>query len=174
MKKRSKIALILFISVIVVASALLYAGHDANGPAPTPTPMPTLPEGHPPVSTDVYTSAQITNIYTDKERYRPGDVATGGVTVENTGAKTIDDVTLRIKTTNKNYVWLLGERASTTFDVDFTNQSIQPNENKDLSFVISIPETVSGFSTAGTYEIECKLIIGSVIYDVVQTEMVVE
>jgi len=174
MKKASKIALILFITAIVVASAFLYAGHDASGSAPTPTPTQTLPEGHPPISTDGYTSAQIINIYTDKERYQPGDVATGGVTVENTGTETIDDVTLRIKTTNKDYAWLLGEKASTTFDVDFTNQSIQPSENKDLVFVINIPETVSGFSTAGTYEIECKLIISGVIYDVVQTEMVVE
>jgi len=174
MKKRSKIALILIITAIVVVSAFLYSGHEAGGPAPTATPTPTLPAGHPPVSTDGYTSAQITNIYTDKERYHPGDVATGGVTVENTGTETIDDVTLRIKTTNKDYAWLLGEKASTTFDVDFANQSIQPSENKDLVFVINIPETVSGFSTAGTYEIECKLIISGAIYDVVQTEMVVE
>lgn len=172
MKKRSKIALILFISAIVVASALLYGGHDANGPAPTPTPMPTLPEGHPPIP-----SARIKTISFDKDVYYAGGTVVTMLEVENMGSTNITSERVVIRATctrlddpiaNFALQFKSEEERTTTYPMEFS-ELIEPGQTGTLAAAFNTPAEieVSGtrVSLAGDYNIVVTLSVDGVTVD---------
>jgi len=172
MKKASKIALILFITAIVVASAFLYAGHDASGPAPTPTPTQTLPEGHPSIP-----RARIKTISFDKDTYYAGDTVVAMLEVENTGDASITSERVDIRATctrlddpiaNFALNFKSEEERTETYPMEFS-ELIEPGQTGTLAAAFNTPAEVevSGtkVSLAGDYNIMVTLSVDGVTVD---------
>ncbi|MDI6889258.1 MAG: hypothetical protein QMC78_06210 [Methanocellales archaeon] len=171
MKKRSKIALILIIAAIVVVSALLYAAHDAGGPAPTPTPTPTPPGGQP------IPNARIKSISFDKDEYYAGDTVVAMLEVENTGSTNITSERVVIRATctrlddpvaNFALKFKSEEERTTTYPMEFS-ELIELGQTETLSAAFNIPAEVevSGtrISLAGDYDVGVTLSVDGIIVD---------
>ena len=85
----------------------------------------------------------------DKGVYHLGDIATGTVTVKNTGTTVIDHLTIKVAATNLKYAEY-GSLATKTKSKDFLTE-IYPGEEKEFLATAQIPESVmvSGYEIGG-------------------------
>lgn len=107
---------------------------------------------------------KILNVTTDKPSYAPGDTVIGTVVVQNIGNGTIQNLTIWVTAKNLNY-WWAGEKAKTTFPVEYKNLDLKPGNSTSLVASIAIPKEVSGFSTAGDYELKVEVYLETELCD---------
>jgi uncharacterized membrane protein len=116
---------------------------------------------------------RILNVTTDKSIYTPGDTVIGTVAVENIGNSTIEQLTIWVTAKNLNY-WWAGEKAQTKFPVEYKELNLKPGNSTALTASIAIPKEVSGFSTAGDYELRVEVYTGAQLCDYKLLKMVVK
>lgn len=118
-------------------------------------------------------NVRILNITTDKPSYVPGDTVIGTVVVQNIGNGTIPNLTIWVSAKNLNY-WWAGEKAQTKFPVEYKDLDLKPSNSTALTASISIPKEVSGFSTAGDYELKVEVYLEAELCDYKLLRMVVK
>ncbi len=105
------------------------------------------------------TDAQLVGYGTDKDTYGRGDTANGYITLKNTGSTAINDVTVSVSVARS--VPVLGTTTLGSKDYTITGLNIQPGETKNADFSVNIPKEYGGFSTAGDYDVNGNVLIGS-------------
>ena len=110
------------------------------------------------------TNVSIINVATDRPAYSPGDTVIGSVAVENIGNNTIDKLTVWVTAKNLNYAWA-GDKAQTKFPVEYKDLNLMPGGKTALNATINIPKEVSGFSTAGEYELRVEVYLEKQLCD---------
>jgi hypothetical protein len=109
------------------------------------------------VGSNAATSAQLVNYGTDKDTYKRGETANGYATIKNTGNSVIDTVTISAKVSRS--MPLVGSLSVLSKDFKVTGLNIKPGETKKAQFAVNIPSTFSGFSTAGSYDINGNVLV---------------
>ncbi len=110
------------------------------------------------------TNVRIVEVITDKPSYAPGDTVEGTVIVESISNDTINQLTLWVTAKNLNYAWA-GDKAQTRFRVEYNDLNLEEGNKTDLIASINIPREVSGFSTAGEYELKVEVYLGAQLCD---------
>ncbi len=116
---------------------------------------------------------RILNVSTDKPSYAPGDTVIGTVVVENIGNSTVHRLTIWVTAKNLNY-WWAGDKAQTKFPVEYKDLDLKPGNTTALAASITIPKEVSGFSTAGEYELKVEVYLEAQLCDYKLLKMVVK
>lgn len=102
-------------------------------------------------------SAELVGYGTDKDTYNRGDTASGYITLKNSGDVAIKDVTVRASISRN--VPVLGTTSLGSKDFTISNLNINPGETKKAQFSVDIPKEYSGFSTAGDYQLNGKILV---------------
>lgn len=103
-------------------------------------------------------SAEVAGYGTDKDTYNRGDKASGYIMLKNTGDVAIKDAT--VKVTVSRDVPALGTTTIGSKDFQISGLNINPGETKKAEFSVDIPKEYSGFSTAGDYQLNGKILVG--------------
>lgn len=103
-------------------------------------------------------SAEVAGYGTDKDTYNRGDKASGYIMLKNTGDVAIKDVTVKVTVSRK--VPALGTTTIGSKDFKISGLNVNPGETKKAEFSVDIPKEYSGFSTAGDYQLNGKILVG--------------
>lgn len=103
------------------------------------------------------TTAELVGYGTDKATYNRGDTAKGYITIKNSGNAAINDASLRV--TVERSMPLLGTVTLGSDDLKLTGLNIGPGETKKAEYSVEIPREYAGISTAGNYNINCKVLV---------------
>jgi hypothetical protein len=103
-------------------------------------------------------SAEVAGYGTDKDTYNRGDKASGYIMLKNTGDVAIKDAT--VKVTVSRDVPALGTTTIGSKDFKVSGLNVNPGETKKAEFSVDIPKEYSGFSTAGDYQLNGKILVG--------------
>ncbi|HTY91244.1 MAG TPA: hypothetical protein VMC84_08720 [Methanocella sp.] len=145
-------AVLVSAGLMMVISGVQHAGAAAAKVSPAGTVSVTAtaaPSGR--------ISAELVGYGTDRDTYSRGDTANGYITLRNTGDAAINDVTVHASI-SKN-VPVLGTTSLGSKDFKIANLNIGPGETKKAQFSVTIPEEYSGFSTAGDYQLNGKVLV---------------
>jgi hypothetical protein len=147
------VALVTIGALMVIAGIQGASGADVAQVSPTGTVNVTAaaaPSGK--------ASADVIGYGTDKDTYNRGDKASGYIELKNTGDVAITEATVRV--TLSRDVPALGTTSLGSKDFKVSDLSIQPGETKKAEFSVDIPKEYGGFSTAGDYRLNGKILVG--------------
>lgn len=120
---------------------------------PSATPMPD--EG------PAIISAELLGYGTDRDTYARGDTAILYMIVNNTGNRAINDLVLEASA-YKSLPVLGYTKVSGPQEYSLTGQDIKPGESKRIEYLVIIPKSYQGISTAGDYEFSVSVKVAGI------------